>query len=69
MSADIFDDEPPAPGSWGSETEAELVAIVVEGDGTPDECTIHPFDGTDDELMTHWITASGDSFVSLPDAR
>lgn len=46
-----------------------LVArLVTAPDGTR-ECTIHPEDATPEELLTVWITATGDSFVALDEMR
>lgn len=70
MSSDLsVDDEEhrretlPSPGDDG------LVATVVRYEKVPDECTIHPVDATDEELMTSWITALEGSFVAMPDVR
>ena len=46
-----------------------LAAEVVVSRDRPAECTLYPVDADDMELMTHWITASGDAFVSLEAMR
>lgn len=48
---------------------AGLVSVVETHDDAPDECTIHPVDVPDHELMTTWMTAQDGSFVSLDDVR
>lgn len=55
--------------NWVTECpRSELAAAVVEFEDGPDQCTIYPAEGPKSELMTHWITATGDSFVDLADA-
>lgn len=63
-SADDFDDSRPAPGRT-----ADLTAVVVERDSDCDECTIYPRDVSDDDLVTRWISAEEDSYVSLDEMR
>ncbi len=43
--------------------------VTVEREGRPTECTIFPRDCDEDEILTHWITASEDSFVCLEEMR
>lgn len=71
MSGDLSvdDGEQPLREHPPDEAEPALVATVVEYAEVPDECTIHPIEPTDDELMTCWVTALEGSFVPLPDAR
>lgn len=71
MSSDLsVDDDEHATRALPSPSgDGEFVATVVEYDQVPDECTIHPLDATDEELMTCWITALEGSFVSLPAVR
>jgi hypothetical protein len=45
-----------------------LASAVVELDRGPDRCTIYPVEAPESELVTNWITATGDSFVDLADA-
>lgn len=63
------DDDQFAQSSLPATIEERLVATVVEYDRVPDECTIHPVEATDEQLMTRWVTALEGSFVSLPDTR
>lgn len=56
------------PSALGSEA-IELVDATVENDGAPDECVIFPAGASEDELMTNWISAQGDSFVALKSMR
>jgi len=53
--------------AWEDETEFE--AIVEQYDMHPDECTIYPSTASEAEKMSTWITARGESFVSLEDRR
>lgn len=54
---------------WVTErTRPRLASAVVELDHGPDRCTIYPAEAPESELVTHWITATGDSFVDLSDA-
>ena len=70
MSSDLsVDDDEYVRASLPASPEDRLVATVVHYEKVPDECTIHPLDATDEELMTCWITALEGSFVPLPDAR
>ena len=43
--------------------------ITVENGDSRVECTIFPRDCDEAEIVTHWITAGGDSFVSLREMR
>ncbi|MFC6717154.1 hypothetical protein ACFQGT_06340 [Natrialbaceae archaeon GCM10025810] len=43
--------------------------VVVENDDEPDECAIFPREATEVELMTTWISASGDAFTDLASVR
>ncbi|ELY47880.1 MULTISPECIES: DUF7511 domain-containing protein [Natronorubrum] len=47
------------------EPTAELDHATIENENAPDECAIFPREATEEELMTNWITAHADSFVSL----
>lgn len=65
-----MDDEEPSGGSiFSLQDEGQFVATVVQYDEVPDECTIHPLDATEEELMTCWVTALEGSFVSVRDVR
>lgn len=63
------DEEQPAGSIFAVPDEGQFVATVVQYDKVPDECTIHPLDATDEELMTCWVSALEGSFVSIEDAR
>jgi hypothetical protein len=71
MSSDLSIDDRDWPAHEQPESRADdgLVATVVQYAEIPDECTIHPVGPSEDELMTCWITALEDSFVSLPESR
>ncbi|WP_411964557.1 hypothetical protein [Haloferax sp. YSMS24] len=45
--------------------DLEYIAIVTPYDDAPDECTIFPTGLSEERLMTTWISAEEDSFVSL----
>ena len=47
----------------------ELDVVTVENDEAPDECAIFPRNADEDELMTTWISAHEESFVSLESMR
>lgn len=47
----------------------QWVATVVQYEKVPDECTIHPINASDEELMTCWVTAREGSFVALEEIR
>ncbi|ELY44313.1 DUF7511 domain-containing protein [Natronorubrum sulfidifaciens] len=51
------------------EPAIELDHATIENENAPDECAIFPREATEDELMTHWITAHDESFVSLESMR
>ncbi|KTG14030.1 DUF7511 domain-containing protein [Haloferax profundi] len=46
-----------------------LTSRVVTGNDGREECTIHPTDATPEELLTMWVSASGDSFVDVDEMR
>ncbi|MFC7167374.1 DUF7511 domain-containing protein [Halospeciosus flavus] len=41
--------------------------VVPYEDG--DECTLYPSDADEEELVTKWVSAKGDSFVDLEERR
>ncbi|MEY7850593.1 hypothetical protein AB7C87_15505 [Natrarchaeobius sp. A-rgal3] len=43
--------------------------VVVENDDAANECAIFPQGASEDRLLTNWLTAHGDSFVSLESMR
>lgn len=54
---------------WVTECpRTELASAVLEFEGAPDRCTVYPAEAPEADLVTHWITATGDSFVDLADA-
>lgn len=69
MSSDLSVDDDHPRSSLPAAGDDRLVATVVQYEKVPDECTIHPLDATDEELMTSWITALEGSFVALPDVE
>ncbi|MFB6170070.1 MAG: hypothetical protein ABEJ06_02885 [Haloarculaceae archaeon] len=46
----------------------DLAAIVEPVDDTV-ECTLYPRGASEVDLMSHWMTARGDAFVSLDTMR
>lgn len=52
----------------GTDHPDECAAIVESVDGT-EECTLFPRDASDVDLLSRWITARGDAFVSLESMR
>lgn len=48
--------------------EFDLACRVEEYDDG-DQCTVYPADADDDELVTTWLTATGDAFVNVEDVR
>lgn len=51
------------------ESPTELDHVTIEPEGAPNECAIFPREGTEEELMTNWISAHGEAFVSLETMR
>jgi hypothetical protein len=49
--------------------EVGYAATVVSHDDAPNECTVFPIDASDEERVTTWVSASGDSFVPLAEWR
>lgn len=58
------DDLEPAPDT---EYVDACESVLIENDDAPDELGIFPPGG--DESNTVWVAASGESFISLEDAR
>ncbi len=48
---------------------AEFDHVTIDCDSAPDECAIFPREATEEELLTTWVTAQGDSFVDLESMR
>ncbi|MFC7177436.1 DUF7511 domain-containing protein [Halosegnis marinus] len=54
----------------GRHGDGTVLAAIERHDGGPDECTLYPVRTTDeDERMTVWITAAGESFVGLDEMQ
>ena len=51
------------------ERALELEHVTITCADGPDECAIFPRETPDDELLGSWITAQGESFVSLEAMR
>lgn len=71
MSSDLLtgNDAPPEREGPPDPEKAKFIATVVRYAAVPDECTIHPLNPSDDELMTSWVTALEGSFLALSDIR
>jgi len=68
LTDDVSEDAPlPTPADEERSVSIES-EIVPARDGT-DECTLFPADASGIELMTTWITAGENSFVSLDEMR
>ena len=63
------DDESPPTAPTLPDRAADLVAIVVEYEVGPDECTLYPCGASDEALVTEWITAEAGSYVALDEMR
>jgi len=50
-------------------TERGLVAVVVEYDERPDQCTVYPPDSDGMTRMSSWISADVDCFVDCETMR
>lgn len=46
------------------EPELELDHATVENEDAPDECVLFPRESSDLDLMTNWVVAYDDSFVT-----
>lgn len=66
---DVPDEAPlPTPAGDGARS-VSITAKIVPARGGTAECTLYPPDVSGVELMTTWITAGEDSFVSLEEMR
>ncbi|NHN60271.1 MULTISPECIES: hypothetical protein [Halorussus] len=63
------DDESPPTAPTLPDRAGELIAIVVEREAGPDECTLYPRGASDEALVTEWITAETESYVALREMR
>ncbi|SIR58993.1 DUF7511 domain-containing protein [Natronorubrum thiooxidans] len=64
----------PATGTDGThcattERSAALQHVTVEHDDEIAVCTMFPQHVAEDEIADQWLTATGESFVSLEDSR
>jgi hypothetical protein len=50
-------------------THSDLVCAVVECEEAPDRCTIYPRGAGERPQSGRWLSATGDAFVALADAR
>lgn len=56
--------------NWVTErAHGELVCVVVERDDRLDRCTIYPRGTAERTQADRWLSATGDAFVALTDAR
>lgn len=55
--------------SADADHSAALQHVTVEHDDEIAVCTMFPQHVAEDEVADQWITATGESFVSLEDAR
>ena len=67
--ADIADERQGLNSGTSDCTSATFEHAVVDTDRGVAECTIFPRGCDDHAIRTHWLTASGESFVSLEDVR
>ena len=49
--------------------QPRLTSRIVTGPDGTEECTIYPEDATAEELLSVWVSATGDSFVDLEEMR
>jgi len=61
--------ESTAPGGDRLPRRPNLVAEVVHREDGPAECTLSPADSDPERATTAWVTARGDAFLDLRDAR
>ena len=57
-----------AHASTASDADDPL-AVSIEEYADTVECTFFPYDATDEELVTTWMTAADDAFVDLENYR
>ena len=63
------DDAAAQPDDQPESAAAGRVLARVESAEGGEECTLFPADAPSHELVTTWLTAADDSFVSLDDWR
>lgn len=61
-------DNPRIHASTASDAD-DLLAVSIEEYADTVECTFFPYDATDEELVTTWMTAADDAFVDLENYR
>lgn len=61
-------DTPRRQESTASDAETPL-AVSIEEYADTVECTFFPYDASDEELVTTWMTAVDDAFVDLENYR
>ncbi|WP_423751102.1 DUF7511 domain-containing protein [Salinirarus marinus] len=49
--------------------EFELRSVVVDYDVGANRCTLYPADVSEEERLTHWLTADEDAFAALTEWR
>lgn len=57
-----------ADASTASDAD-DLLAVYIEDSADAVECTFFPYDASDEELLTTWMTAVDDAFVDLDEYR
>lgn len=67
--ADIADERQGLDSDVSDLTSAAFKHVLVDTDRGVSECTIFPRGCDDHAIRTHWLTASGESFVSLENVR
>lgn len=61
-------DAPRRQESTASDADAPL-AVSIEEYADTVECTFFPYDASDEELVTTWMTAADGAFVALENYR
>ncbi|ELY48173.1 DUF7511 domain-containing protein [Natronorubrum sulfidifaciens] len=61
--------EPDGTRHTPADRSPALQHVTVEYDADIAVCTMFPEHVAEDEIATQWLTATGDSFVSLADSR
>lgn len=56
------------PGSTSDDAASRLDCRIEAQDGR-EECTLFPADADEADVLTTWITAADDAFVSLEEMR
>lgn len=70
MAATEDSGEEHSDGLLASKTDVAGVSVALdESPGGTVECTLYPTDADEEELVTTWLTAGEDAFVSLDETR